>query len=189
MTSRSLDQATYESKLAEEVAVFKDQTDVNDLPAIFHYYTRNYLLPLLEASGYEESLDFLVKNVELAATRKSNVLVVSYGAGNCDLEVRAAERLALAGAREIRFLCVDINLDMLNRGRALAEESGLAARFEFEQADVVAALAHREVVDVHFVHQALHHFSELETIFAASITQWTPIRCSWCRIRSVETDT
>ena len=88
-------QASYAERLQAEQQHFAIQTEVHDLPEIFHYWSNKYLRPKLEEFGFSNPDQFFVKHLEQAfagdpATPRK---FISIGAGNCDTEVRLAKAL------------------------------------------------------------------------------------------------
>jgi SAM-dependent methyltransferase len=91
---------------------------------------------------------------------------VSIGSGNCDTEVEVAKLLQERGLASFRIECVDINPDMLERGRKLAADEGLT--------DVVVPISGdfnswepARMYDGIFANQSLHHVVNLEGLFDA----------------------
>jgi SAM-dependent methyltransferase len=163
--------ATYERKLAEEIEKFSAFEVVDDLPPIFHYYSRTHLRPELRALGYDDVRDFFATNIARLAPTRPCVRVVSYGAGNAELEVPVAATLRERGVENFTIECVDIAREMLDRGRRAARERGVAGHLSFVQGDVAHRGAVRTVYDVHIAHQCLHHFVALEALFDAIAAQ------------------
>ena len=122
----------YAARIAAEVSRFRDDTDVHALPPIFHYWSNRYLRPKLESHGFSHPDAFFVANIEACCARSAASIglgrrIISLGAGNCDTEVRLARALVDAGRSDFVIECLDLNPAMLDRGRALAAEQGVAA--------------------------------------------------------------
>ena len=56
---------------------------------------------------------------------------MSIGSGNCDLEVKIGKELLRWGHDDFVIECLDLNPDMLERGRELAVAEGLTSNFRF----------------------------------------------------------
>jgi len=161
--------AAYETALQIEQERYKDVSDVHDLPAIFHYWSHTYVLPMvLECGGtstdhinaiYAKYLKLSAKN----AVRETPTFL-SVGAGNCDTEVRVAQLLKEAGLPRFVIECLDLNPAMLDRGRHLAAEADVVEHFAFTQGDFNTWVANGEYHAV-IAHHALHHVLELEHLF------------------------
>lgn len=160
--------SAYEQRIAQETLIFNDQTEVHDLPAIFHYWSNTYLLPVLQSFGCQHPEDFLALHLFESAQRcgVTRPRFVSLGCGNCDAEVRIAQALVQRGLTDFTFECLDINPAMLERGAALAREAGLEGRVVPLPGDF-----NRWVPDGQYdgimANQSLHHVLELETLFDA----------------------
>lgn len=158
----------YDQRLATETAIFAEQTEVHDLPAIFHYWSNRYLRPKLETFGFSNPDEFFARYLELAhAEAESRPLrFASLGCGNCDTEVRVAGLLAGRGLRDFTIDCVDINRAMLDRGEALAADAGVSAHIRTVVGDFNDW--HPEIRYAAIVaNQSLHHVLNLEGLFAA----------------------
>lgn len=137
---RAVDIAPLESadlalKLREERARFADEVDISALPEIHVYWANRHLLPLLARFGFNNHFEFFAQAILAAPASDGVRRVLSLGSGNCDNEVRIAQLLDAAGQRNWTFHCIDLVPEMLERGRLLAAEQGVADRFSFEVAD------------------------------------------------------
>ena len=94
----------------------------------------------------------------------STVSVLSVGAGNAATEINIAEWLRENGIENYRFECLDINPEVLKRGRNSAMEKGLTDRFTFGTFDI-NSWEPSQAYDVILAIQSLHHFVELELLF------------------------
>jgi SAM-dependent methyltransferase len=166
-TSPSPAEASYAARMREEIEHYRQVENVHDLPEIFHLWSHQYVRTKMEAAfGVSTFNDFYTKYMLKFAAENpgQRVEIASLGAGNGDLEVGLGKVLREKGFENFLFHCLDVNPHMLERGRDLAAAAGLADRFSFEQAD--AARWHPGPLAVVMAHQALHHFVELEAIFA-----------------------
>jgi SAM-dependent methyltransferase len=154
-------------RLAGEKARYADQQIVHDLPPIFHYWSNRHLLPMLREVGIPGIDGFFVDALEACAGRaQGTARLVSLGAGNCDTEVRLALLLKKRGVRDFTLECVDINQQMLERGRGLARASGV----EREVRPILGDFNHWEPARAYhavIANQSLHHVVELESLFDA----------------------
>lgn len=157
----------YAARLRAEQSTFEAQVNVHDLPAIYHYWSNKFLLPKLKAFGFSCPNSFYVMHLlKQLHTPNGPSRFVSIGAGNCDTEVEVARMLRSAGATNFTIECLDINEDMLNRGRALATKQGLSEHFLFAGLDLNCwrPKGHYDAV---IANQSLHHILELEKLFAS----------------------
>lgn len=158
----------YDQRLAAETAIFAEQTEVHDLPAIFHYWSNRYLRPKLEAFGFSNPDEFFARHLELAHAQAAShpVRFASLGCGNCDTEVRVAGLLVERGLRDFTIDCIDINRAMLDRGEALATEAGVGAHIRSVVGDFNDWQPQARYAAV-LANQSLHHVLNLEGLFAA----------------------
>ncbi len=157
---------SYEARLARELESYKTCENVHDLPDIFHYWSNRYLVPKFQPFGYSNPQEFFCLYITRICTtcRPQTALVLSVGSGNCDVEVDIAQRLCEAGVENFVIECLDLNDTMLERGRLLANEQGLADRFRFTAADInewKPAGLYQIIMAI----QSLHHFLDLEVLF------------------------
>jgi SAM-dependent methyltransferase len=157
----------YEIRKKGELGHFRKVESRPKKPSIQLYWAERYLRPKLQAVGFDSIDDFYLRPiVALCRTDPDNVIeLVSIGAGNCQHEIRLATQLRRAGVENFCVHCLDINAKMLSRGRALAESRGVGESLGFVETDI-----NEWDVDRHYsvclAFQALHHFVELETVFA-----------------------
>jgi len=162
------DASDYAARVAAETAIFNDQVEVHDLPAIFHYWSNRYLRPKLEAFGFSNPDEFFALYLARSMTDagESPARFASLGCGNADTEVRVAKLLVERGLRDFTIDCIDINEAMLARGRQLADETGVGAQIRIVRGDFNDwRPAHRYAAAM--ANQSLHHVSNLEGLFGA----------------------
>lgn len=160
-------ESEYATKMRQELENYRQVENVHDLPAIFHLWSHEYVrTKMLAAFGVEKFDAFYTKYILKYAEENpgERVEIASLGAGNGDLEVGLGTLLREKGFDNFRFHCLDVNPDMLRRGRELAAAANLKDHFSFEL--VNAADWQPGPLAVVIANQALHHFVELEAIFA-----------------------
>jgi len=164
--SVALEGDAYRKKLTNEQDHFRDLDHVHDLPPIFHYWADTYVRPMAEEYGFTNAEDLYVKYLVRAAEKcgGASPAFLSVGSGNCDAEIRVARRLRESGLARFTIECLDLNPVMLDRGRAQAEEAGLADCFVFTEADFNHWKATEQYAAV-VANQSLHHVVALETLF------------------------
>jgi SAM-dependent methyltransferase len=156
----------YEARKQSEIANFKDDINVHDLPEIFHYWSNKYLRPAEESLGFSSPNDFFCKWTARHCGQHPQrpVRAVSIGAGNCDLETDIAAYCRQQGHDNLRIECLDLNPHMLQRGREHARKHNVV--------DMIVPLEgdfnHWQPVgnyDIVIANQSLHHVVELEHLF------------------------
>ena len=158
----------YARRLERELAYYADDVDVHALPEIFHYWSNRYVRPWFEEVGTTHPEDLFVKYLLEAAesAKRYPPRFVSIGAGNCDAEAAIAEALIDRGLEDFSLECLDINPNMLERGRQLAAERNLEAHLSFVQADF-NDWHPQGLYDGILANQCLHHVQNLEGLFQA----------------------
>ena len=157
----------YAARLAAENRLYRDDIDVHSLPEIFHYWSNRYIRPKLEAFGFSTPEGMFRKYLaELFERHPSRAKrVVSFGSGNCNMEIELALDLRSRNHSDFIIDCVDLNPVMLERGRTSAAEHEIAAHLSFVEADFNAWSPEHEY-DAVIANQALHHVLKLEDLFA-----------------------
>ena len=156
----------YARRLEQEIANYADDTNVHDLPEIFHYWSNRYVRPWFEAVGTTHPEDLFARYLLEAArsSDKETPRFLSIGAGNCDAEVNIARDLIDRGLKKFTLECLDINPQMLKRGEAMAREGGVEDQLRFVRADF-----NDWRPDGHYdgilANQCLHHVQNLEGLF------------------------
>ncbi len=133
-------QSSYQSRLKNELDFYRDIAEVHELPEIFHYWSNKFLAPAMHQFGFTNPDDFFLKYILDACnkTPEQTLTILSLGSGNCDLEANLASKLLIAGVSNFRFLCLDINPDMLVRGGNHASEMNVSPYMQFELGDLTA---------------------------------------------------
>ncbi len=171
----SSDDDSYAARVAAEIATFEHDEVVHNLPDIFHYWSNKYLLPMITPFGFIHPDDFFIKQLAKAMPRDATAFAhfISIGAGNCDTEVRVAQGLIAMGINNFSIECVELNPSMLERGRALAIETGLSAHVIPVEGDFNKWLPAKPY-DAVMANQSLHHVLELEHLFTATLAAIKP---------------
>lgn len=158
----------YSARLAAETLAYKDVADINVLPGIFHYWSNKYLRPMIEEYGFSNPDQFFAKYLleSAHACGAQGPHFASIGAGNCDTEVRVAKLLREAGLAGFTIECLDMNPHMLQRGRELAVQEGVADVLAFVAGDFNEWRPARPYAGV-MANQSLHHVLNLEGLFDA----------------------
>lgn len=158
-------------KAAEQVA-FRARPEHQSLtlPPIFHYWSVRHLAPMLARRGIASPEGFYLEEIaRLGNAGPGRTLsVMSFGSGDCSLEIALATRLRERGI-PIRLSCVDFNAELLARGAKAAHEQGLAGDMAFLQLDC-NRLPELPPQDAIVVNQFFHHVENLEG-FCMSLRQ------------------
>ncbi len=178
MSASEVGDPTYASRIETEVARYRDDENVHDLPAIYHYWSGRHVDPLLAELGYESLQTFFVDPIleRGRALDGKPVRVVSLGSGNGDLELALAERLRSDGLHEFSITRLELNDSMRARAQRDAQAAGLASHFLDQEADLNSWVPSVEY-DVAIANHSLHHVSELEHLFEQVRTSLLPDGC------------
>jgi SAM-dependent methyltransferase len=169
LKARLFPEDDYARRVRNELRNFNEVTNVHELPQIFHYWSNKHLAPpKFHPHGITDPEQFFFLYAKKFHERfpHKSVRMVSIGCGNCDMEVRLAVRLMENGVTNFTIDCLDINTEMLARGKALAAEHGVADHIFGEEADF-NRWKPKGTYDIVMANQCLHHVVELEKLFAA----------------------
>jgi SAM-dependent methyltransferase len=157
---------SYSSRRQKELETFSAIENVQELPKIAHYWSEKHVVPLLEPFGFKNCIECF--RIYIGRVCKENAPstthILSVGAGDTATEINLAEWLRENGIANYRFECLDLNPEVLSRGRKSAESKGLAQHFSFSPFDVNSWKPSRSY-DIVLAIQSLHHFVELELLF------------------------
>jgi SAM-dependent methyltransferase len=159
----------YLERVRSEQAYFAGCENVHELPDIFHYWSNKYLAPAFQSHGFSSPNDFFEHHLKAScqANAPRRVRAISIGSGNCDLESAIAGHLLVHGIDNFLISCLDINADMIARGKALAESQGVAAHIDFICDDFNTWSGGKGEYDLVMANQSLHHVLQLEHLLDA----------------------
>lgn len=157
----------YDKKVSSEINRYRGETNIHELPEIFHYWGTKHILPRCLEAGFNSPNDFFLKYLQKVCGKRPDgtYRIVSIGAGNCDLEAELAEKLLSDGLRNFTIECLEINSHMLDRGREIAASKNVSPLMTFVKADM-NKWDPAGAYDVIMANQALHHCLELERLFS-----------------------
>jgi ubiquinone/menaquinone biosynthesis C-methylase UbiE len=148
----------YDRHVAEEIEHYTDTFDgdprlIEPAPPVWEEVQRR-AGELIRAKTGDDLFGHLVRRL----TARAGVRLLSLGSGPGGVELALAREAPAA-----RIACMDLNAELLDRGRRQAAGEGLAVEFEAADLNVVALPA--GAFDVVFCHASLHHLVELERLF------------------------
>jgi ubiquinone/menaquinone biosynthesis C-methylase UbiE len=157
---------TYEERLKAELHVFSAKQQIYDLPAIAHYWSNKFLVPMIEPLGFRNSMEMFRNHIAQVCARypDQTCSVLSIACGDSAPDINTAQWLLENNIRNFQFECRDLNEEVLSRGRHSASEKGLDHHFTFVPSDINAWEPDRQYHVVLAI-QCLHHFVELERLF------------------------
>jgi len=157
---------SYQDRIQAELTNFSNIANVHDLPPIMNYWYNKHIVPMIRPFGFGNSIEMFRAYIQrVCAERPGQICrVLSIGAGDCASEINVAQWLLEQGTRNFRLECLDLNAEVVDRGRRSAAAKGFADRFEFATFDV-HSWKPAGTYPVILAIQCLHHFVELEILF------------------------
>jgi SAM-dependent methyltransferase len=158
---------TYADQVQEQIEQYRDTEDMHDLPAVFHLWSSEYLLPgFASVFGVKDINAFYVEAFVTASSRRgASPVFLSIGCGDGSVEIRIARSLLERGMERFRFVCYDLSEILLARFRA-AIPAELSEQFDLRSGDLNAQPL-EERFDAVMANHSLHHMVDLEGIFSA----------------------
>jgi SAM-dependent methyltransferase len=160
------DNLSYKEKLEAQIEQYRQVENIHDLPDIFHYWSEKHLRPLTnEVLGVDSIVEFYAKSFFEAADSGLKRFL-SIGAGDCSLEINITNRLMEMGLQDFELHCLELSPYLLERAENQAQANQIEKHIKFHETDINQWQASQDYAAVMASH-ALHHFVELESIFAA----------------------
>lgn len=156
----------YDARISAELRAYENVEQVHDLPATHDYWTSRYVDPLFTEVGLKGIDDLFEQAVVEQCARRAPApaRLVSLGAGNAEVELPLAARLAERGVTNLELLLLELNPVMIDRALETAERLGLAGRVRGEQSDLNGWKAAGDA-DIYLAIHSLHHVVELEHLY------------------------
>jgi SAM-dependent methyltransferase len=156
---------SYEEQVRQQIEQYRDTENMHDLPAVFHVWSSDYILPgLKQVFGADDINAFYVLAFEEAASHGSHAPVfLSLGCGDGGVEIGIARTLLQRGMRAFRFICYDLSDILLGRFRA-ALPPELESYFELVAGDLNAHVFETKF-DAVMANHTLHHIVDLEGVY------------------------
>jgi SAM-dependent methyltransferase len=158
---------SYAAKLEAQIEQYRRVENIHDLPDIFHYWSNKHLRPRLNAVMRADSIaEFYALPMKRAIEENGSAgRLLSIGAGDCSVEVGVAKRLLDLGASDFQFLCLEVSPHLVDRAQQAIAENRLQGLVSVQRVDI-NQWAPRERFAAIMANHSLHHFVELERIFA-----------------------
>lgn len=158
---------SYAAKLDAQIEQYRQVDNIHDLPDIFHYWSNKYIRPRLNAVIGVDSIAEFYAYPFITAIAKSGSAgrLLSIGAGDCSVEIGVAKRMLELGATKFELTCLEVSPHLLARAEAEIAKARLNEYIKLRQADINQWKPSELYVGV-MANHSLHHFVELEDIFA-----------------------
>ncbi len=166
--------ASYTEKVQRQIDQYRNVgqertvADIQELPAMFHYWSNRYVLPLIvEILGVGNIFELYSKYfAESLARIPDNNRLLSVGCGDCSFETGVAQDLINKGVEDFVFECLDISPHLIRKSQERVDSLGLGAHFVIAQGDI----NHWTPAEIYcgvMAHQSLHHVVELERLLGS----------------------
>jgi SAM-dependent methyltransferase len=134
-----------------------------DLPEIFHYWSNKHIAADMSRFGFSNPEEFFFHHSKILLKklkgRRTNIL--SIGAGDCELEIRVAQRLLQWQLNDFVLECLERDKGKLDVAKSAVLEAGLDRHFRFTLVDPNHWKPYRKYGIV-FADQSLHECWNLE---------------------------
>jgi hypothetical protein len=153
-----------DARIAAEIDHFRNM-DLNALPEIYSYWTNKYLIGLLaEAFGVGGIFDIFAQELRASVEATGNPVIISIGAGDCEIEAETAARMIAGGFTRFSFECLELSPFLIERGNARIKERGLERHLSLTETNLVHWRPERKF-GAAFANHSLHHIEALEHVF------------------------
>lgn len=163
---------SYEDRVAQQIAVYADTTNMHDLPAIFHVWSHNYIRPALEDVFGTGSIDEAYALGFIEANVQGHGKILSIGSGDGEVEIRVAKELLKKNISNFVITCSDISPILNERARKAVQREGLDGYFEIVDADL-NNIDVSGMFNMIMANHSLHHIVALEKLFDFSYHRLT----------------
>jgi SAM-dependent methyltransferase len=157
---------SYQDRIRSELVHYSETETVHDLPRILTYWFERHIVPVTKTFGFGNSIEmFRTYIAQVCRERPEEICrILSIGSGDSATEINIAQWLFEQNIRNFHFECLDLNPEVLDRGRRAAAKQGSADYFQFATFDINSWKPFRQYPVVLAI-QCLHHFVELELLF------------------------
>lgn len=158
----------YEEDLVAQIDQYKNVENIHELPEIFHYWSNKHLLGKLQAIfDVGTVVDFYAKPIgDLLQKSRKNENLLSLGSGDSSMEVEIAKRLLEKGHTNFKLSCLEVAPNLIERGSKNIRDNKLESFVEILETDINSWRADDTYLVI-MANHSLHHFVELEKIFAS----------------------
>lgn len=159
----------YGKRVKQQIAQFADLGALWRPGTITQYWMMHHIVPRMdEVFGVKGVFDVytaaLAECVRKAAAAGRTARFVSIGSGDCQVEIRQAQRLKAKTGGAFVIVATDISDIRLDRAKQAAAEAGVGEHFEFLTIDFNDFRFDRQY-DAFLAHHILHHIVNLEGLF------------------------
>ncbi len=125
------------------------------------------MLPLLQAQGYESTVDFVVRSAEGAREGERPLCIAVYGRRAAEQAPALARRLLARGIHRFHVDCFSVTTEVAIAVRHLARAAGVTGHLTLLESDGISPPRVPATYDVHWVSDFLHTTEDVETAVAA----------------------
>lgn len=125
------------------------------------------MLPLLEAQGYESTVEFVVRSAEGAREGERPLSIAAYGRGAAEQAPALARRLLERGIQRFHVDCFGVTTEVAISVRRVARHAGVTGYLTLLASDGLSPPRVPATYDVHWVSDFLHTTEDVEAAVAA----------------------
>lgn len=158
---------SYEERIENQIAQYRNVSDIHALPEIFHYWSNKYLRPRLNSVMQTDGVvNFYVNPLaKVCHSQAGTANLISIGAGDCSLEINIAKRLIHIGVTNYELHCLELSPALLERAARAIANDGLQNYVKLHEEDINQWRPTEKYSGI-IANHSLHHFVELESIFS-----------------------
>ena len=156
----------YQNKLKEQINQYADIENMHDLPEVFHFWSKNYIVPAIrEVFGCDNFVDIYFNACVQLLSNNKYIKILSIGCGDGTIEIELADKLLASGYRDFQLIGVDLSPILLKKFQEKAKKyKNAPCAVEIVEGDLNQG-AVTGPFDVIIANHALHHILELESLF------------------------
>jgi SAM-dependent methyltransferase len=169
-SAKDVEHSDYSKRVAAEISNFEDALAAggvtHSIPKMFTWWASTYLRPrLVDVFGAADIPDIFANEIlRLAkAQSKSKIRILSLGSGDCVFERSVHSRIDKAV--DAHWVCTDLNPAVVKHAQNEFRAAGLDRNFDIQAVDLNTSFVDG-MYDVIIANHSLHHFLNLEYIFA-----------------------
>lgn len=153
-------------KLLSSTESSRENTGVQELPDIFHYWSNKHLAAEMARFGFDNAEAFFFDQTRTCLKKSKNqrISILSIASGDCAFEIRIVQNLLRWQLSNFVIECLDVNPDLLKTGKETVDEAGLGDYFIFTRADPNRWVSFKRY-GIIFANQSLHDVQNLEGLF------------------------
>ncbi|WP_108682479.1 class I SAM-dependent methyltransferase [Methyloceanibacter sp. wino2] len=156
----------YQRQLESQIKQYEAVEVMHNLPDAAQYLlSRYHRSRVRDVFGVESVPGIYAKHIAEAVDRSGQWRAISLGAGYCAQEIEIVKWAKANNLSDFQIVCLELSPLLVQRAREAARSEGVEDFVVVQEADLNKQWPIDGPVAAVMVHQALHHFVELENIF------------------------